>query len=173
MEVISIIALLLLSLLGYSVGAVALAGKSRDLKPMIIDLVLIGLIWAGAIYSRLTWQFDKWLLILISMVVAGCVGMISMIPRKSSLRIVKAQPAQIPQTMKRRPLMAWRAFSLRLGTFQSRVWLSLFFFILISPAAVLVKLFSDPLRIKRYEKTSHWIPKEAVESELDQYRRQF
>ena len=173
LELISIVALFLLSLLGYSIGAISTAGKSRDLKPMIIDLVLISFIWAGAIYSRLTLHFNRWLLILILLFLAGIIGIISVIPRKSSLRILESAPKDPSQDTHKRPWIAWKAFSLRLGSFQSRVWLSLFFFIFISPAAVLVRTFSDPLGIKKCSKASHWVPKKEIGVDLEQYRRQF
>jgi len=64
METISFIVLILLSLVGYSAGAVGKAGKFVELKPRVIDLILVVLIWIGAIYSRVTFDLNKWLLIL-------------------------------------------------------------------------------------------------------------
>jgi hypothetical protein len=46
-------ALILLSLLAYSGGVVGKAGRSSDLKPQVINLSLVLIIWVGAIYSRL------------------------------------------------------------------------------------------------------------------------
>lgn len=47
MELISFIALILLSLVGYCAGAVSKAGKYVELKPQIIDLMLVTVIWPG------------------------------------------------------------------------------------------------------------------------------
>ena len=173
MSVLSFMALILLSLLAYSGGVVGKAGKSSDIKPQIIDLFLILIIWAGAIYSRLTFRFNKWLLILIWIVVSALIGILSAWPRKARGNKPKIISKEISPNLLKHIWQAWKAFSLRLGSFQSRVWLSLFFFIFISPAAVLVKAFSDPLGIKKCGKVSHWLPKKDLGSDLEQYRRQF
>ena len=45
MDTLSFIALILLSLVGYSGGATGKAGKFADLKLQIIDLILVVIIW--------------------------------------------------------------------------------------------------------------------------------
>ena len=54
--------------------------------------------------------------------------------------------------------------------------MSFFFFIIVTPFALLVKVFSDPLRIKRPSGQNHdtcWLPKKPVNSDGSEYRRQF
>jgi len=51
METLSFIVLILLSLVGYSGGATCKAGKYADIKPQIVDLIIVLLIWAGVRYS--------------------------------------------------------------------------------------------------------------------------
>lgn len=43
---------------------------------------------------------------------------------------------------------AWKRFGRRLGNFQSRLILSLFYFTAFCPFALLVRWFADPLAIK-------------------------
>ena len=173
MSVLSFMALILLSLVAYSGGVVGKAGKSSDIKPQIIDLCLVLIIWAGAIYSRLTFRFNKWLLILIWVVLGALIGILSAWPRKVRGNKPKITSKETSPNLLKHIWQSWKAFSLRLGSFQSRIWLSLFFFIFVSPAAVLVRLFSDPLGIKKCGKVSHWLPKKEIGSDLEQYRRQF
>jgi len=52
MNIISFMALILLSLLAYSGGVVGKAAIFSDPKPKIIDLTHVLIIWAAAIYSR-------------------------------------------------------------------------------------------------------------------------
>jgi hypothetical protein len=170
---ISIVALIFLSLLGYSIGAISVAGKSRDLKPVISDLVLVILIWAGAIYSRAALHVNRWLLILILLIAASFIGMASVLLRWHSLRIIGNASKEPATSANKHVYRPWRSFSLRLGSFQSRILLSLFFFIFITPAAILVKAFSDPLKIKKHDEASSWLSKEEIETDLKQYRRQF
>ena len=175
METISFIVLILLSLVGYSGGAAGKAGKFAELKPQIIDLVLVVLIWAGAITSRIILDLNKWLLILIWIFIGIIIGILATWPRKLSREktpILK----EIKETSKN-PIknlwQNWKDFSKRMGSFQSKIILSFFFFIFVSPFALAVKVFSDPLRIKHPGSQSHWLPKKEIKTDLEQYKRQF
>lgn len=175
MNTLSTIALILLSLVGYSGGAAGRAGKRNDLKPKIIDLILVAVIWTGAIYSRITLDLDKWLLILVWLILASIVGVLAVslreLPEKREL-----SRKELPTTQKnifKRIWQSWNDFSKRMGAFQSRIILSLFFFTLVSPFALAVRMLSDPLRLKYRRLTSWWISKKETKNELEQFRRQF
>ena len=51
--------------------------------------------------------------------------------------------------MLKRMWQAWKRIAHRIGNFQARVLLTVFYAILVLPFGVVVRLFSDPLRIKR------------------------
>lgn len=175
METISFIVLILLSLVGYSAGAAFKAGKFVDLKPKIIDLILVLVIWIGAIYSRLALFLNKWLLVLIWIITGFIIGILAVLPRKLLEKV--ALKTNGPKEASKNPLKklweSWKNFSIRMGSFQSRVLLSLFFFIFVSPFALGVKIFSDPLRIKHLTGKSHWLPKKDVKPDIEQFKRQF
>lgn len=175
MEALSFMALILLSLIGYSGGAVGKAGKLVDLKPQLIDLVIILIIWAGAIYSRIVSDLNKWLIILIWVALSSIVGVLIIWVRNVSReRPQDRKKSKMPSSTLFKTLWkSWENFSKRMGNFQSRVILSLFFFIFISPFALAVKMFSDPLKIKRHSSKSHWLPKKDIKDDLEQFRRQF
>ena len=175
METVSYIVLILLSLVGYSAGAVGKAGKSVQLKPKVIDLILISVIWAGAIYSRTVLDFNKWLVILAWVILSSLIGILSIWPRKlpeqkaSSNKEAKETTANLLHKLWQR----WGNFSRRMGNFQSRIVLSLFFFIVVSPFALAVKTFSDPLRIRYRSDESYWLIKMKTRGDLEKFRRQF
>jgi len=175
METFSYIVLILLSLVGYSGGAAGKAEKFADLKPQIVDLIIVLLIWAGAIYSRLTFDLNKWLLILIWVVLSATIGVTAILFRK--LPKEQSSNNKEPEKVQKNPIKklwhTWNNFSKRMGSFQSRIILSLFFFILVSPFALAVKMFSDPLNIKHQTTKSHWLPKEEIPTDLERYKRQF
>ena len=175
METLSFIVLILLSLVGYSGGASAKAGKLTDLKPQLIDLILVLLIWGGAIYSRITFDLNKWLLILIWVILSVTIGVIAILFRK--LPKEQSSNNKEPEKLSKNPIkklwQSWKNFSERMGSFQSRIILSLFFFIFVSPFALAVKIFSDPLNIKHHTSKSHWLPKEEIPTDLERYKRQF
>lgn len=175
MDVISFIVLILLSLVGFSAGAVAKAGKSVQLRPQIIDLILISVIWAGAIYSRIVLDLNKWLVILLWLVLSSLIGMLCVWPRNFARE--EASRKKIPKETARNLLQglwqSWGSFSIRMGNFQSGIVLSLFFFTVVSPFALAVKMFSDPLRIRYRGNESHWLPKMRSETNLERFKRQF
>lgn len=178
MEALSFIILILLCLVGYCLGAAWKAGKSRELKPQIIDLILILLIWAGAIFSRIALDLNKWLMILVGAVISSIVGILAIWPRhlpqerpsKSSL----TEEKKVPKNLVLKIWRSWKNFSLRAGAFQSRIILSLFYFIFVTPFAVVVRVSSDPLKIKAGSKSGpRWFPKKEPSDDLDNFKRQF
>jgi hypothetical protein len=77
------------------------------------------------------------------------------------------------------PLSAWnRAWNRWLktagviGDFQARVVLSLFYFVIVLPFGLAVRLFADPLRVKERCDTT-WSSFETRAATLDEARKQF
>lgn len=175
MEIISFIVLILLSLVGYSVGAVGKAGKFVELKPQIIDLILVLVIWAAAIYSRIALDLNEWLVILVLVVLSITIGILAIWPRKLPEEKASSNkgPKETSKNLLQKLWQSWGNFSKRMGSFQSRISLSLFFFIVVSPFALAVKTFSDPLRIRYRGNESHWLSKMTTKIDLEQSRKQF
>ena len=175
MAVISIIVLLLLSLVGYSIGVVGKAGRFVQPKPQIVDLILVVLIWSGAVYSSIALDLNRWLAILAWVILSILIGILATWPRKFPEEKVtrKKEPRETSRSVLKRIWQRWGDLSKRIANFQSRITLSLFFFILVSPLALAVKIFSDPLRIKSQGSGSLWLPRTRIEVDLEQFRRQF
>jgi hypothetical protein len=68
----------------------------------------------------------------------------------------------------------WVPIAHKIGNFQARLILTVFYFTLFMPFAILVKLFTDPLRIKPKTKKG-WIERkdERVDDLLERARKQF
>ncbi|HUI41420.1 MAG TPA: hypothetical protein VL523_05580 [Terriglobia bacterium] len=67
----------------------------------------------------------------------------------------------------------WRGFSAfakRLGNFQARVLLTIIYAILVLPFGVMVRLFADPLRIKKLPTT--WIDHSQEKMDMSWAKRQ-
>jgi hypothetical protein len=175
MEILSFIALILLSLVGYSGGAVGKAGKEVEIKPQIVDLFLLLILWTTGIILKLKLDPNKWLLILMWIVIAILLGIFRAFFRRKTKRIGSPPEEDLdsPSGLVRRLLGKWKHFGHRMGSFQSRVLLSFLYFILVSPFALAVKWFSDPLRIKRPSQESHWHIRKEEEQDIEQFRRQF
>jgi len=102
MEILSFIVLIFLFLVGYSVGAVIKVNKFIDLKPQLIDLILVVIIWAGAIYLRITFDLKKWFLILIWVILSIIIGVLAILFRKPTKEkiLAKKEPERAPKNLK-------------------------------------------------------------------------
>jgi len=67
----------------------------------------------------------------------------------------------------------WKPIAEKIGNFQARIILSVFYFIFVTPIALGVKLFSDPLRMKKINQGSWWIPREEREDSIEGAEKQF
>ena len=67
---------------------------------------------------------------------------------------------------------AWSRFKIIggvVGNYQGRAIALLFYYTILVPFGLGVRLFSDPLRLKQ----ASWLPREAVSSDLGDARRQY
>ncbi len=55
----------------------------------------------------------------------------------------------------------WKAFGHWLATIQSRIFLFVFYYIILGPFALMMRMFSDPLRL-RQRVTAGWLPREII-----------
>jgi len=62
---------------------------------------------------------------------------------------------------------------MRMGSFQSRMVLSLFFFIITTPFSLITKIFADPLKLKEKKIGSLWVSKQETSADLEEFKRQF
>ena len=66
----------------------------------------------------------------------------------------------------------WKIIAHRIGVFQSRVILTIFYFILLLPVGIIFSLFKDGLNIKS-EKKSTWLLKRKQSQTLEEMEEQF
>lgn len=173
METLSYIALILLSLVGYSGGAAGRAGRKPEPKPGLSDLIVLIIIWGTAVFVRSQLDINRWLLVLGFLILGIICGFSSRPLKRFKTKIPKPDKPD-PEIQSRSNLwQRWKNFSHRMGGFQSRLLLSLFYFILVTPFALIVKLFSDPLRLKEKSAESYWLSRAAAKPDLEDSRRQF
>lgn len=76
----------------------------------------------------------------------------------------------------KRVLGRWKAFAERLAAFQARLLVTAIYFILATPVSLVVKIFGDPLRLRRPKassQTSMWTPREAQLTTIEEAKKQF
>lgn len=72
----------------------------------------------------------------------------------------------------RRLWNGWKIFAKKVGSFQSRLLLVFLYFVVVAPFALFVRIWKDPLRIKRVEGLN-WIDRKVHSRDLETLRRQF
>jgi hypothetical protein len=66
----------------------------------------------------------------------------------------------------------WKAFAHVLGNFQARVLLTVFYIVLVGPIGLVLRLRSDPLKLRHQEKATYWLERQTRDLTLEDARRQ-
>lgn len=75
--------------------------------------------------------------------------------------------------MLKRAWETWKAFSAALGDFQSRIILTLFYFVIAAPFGLGLRLLSDPLHLKGFRQAAAWPERPPAATTLEEARQQF
>jgi hypothetical protein len=67
----------------------------------------------------------------------------------------------------------WKSFAARMGNYQGRMLLAVFYFIVITPWGILVRLFSDPLQVRSPSADSHWKQRDIPRTDMEEAGQQF
>ena len=65
----------------------------------------------------------------------------------------------------------WQKVAKKIGDFQARLILSLFYFLIVLPIGLIARIFFDPLSLTSTK--AHWNAKPSAPARLDDARRQF
>jgi membrane associated rhomboid family serine protease len=171
MDFISGLAVLLLTLLGYSYGS-ALAGRRREVRPAFVDLPTTAMLCAGALISRAL--LGKWCAIVVLPIAGLLVGALTMFLRRVALPDAgRAPPSTHSGALFAKLGRSWVSISRRAGDFQARLVLLWFYIIFVAPVGLLYRLFRDPLNIRKRREDSSWQQRESSTGGLDDARRQY
>jgi hypothetical protein len=69
--------------------------------------------------------------------------------------------------------MRWQAIAHVIGNFQARVLLTLFYFVVVPPFALVVRVLKDPLTLQPPAGGSLWVDGPASDLSVEHARRQF
>ncbi len=66
----------------------------------------------------------------------------------------------------------WKVIAETIGNVQARLILGLLYFVILGPLALLRRLTSDPLGLRRRAEATYWIPRPSTDATLELSRRQ-
>jgi hypothetical protein len=165
------LALILLTLMGYSSGAV-LAGRGKKEPLGLLDFGIAVLFLAMALGTRSV--LGKWLAIPIWFILAGLgSGLLTEIRYKDRRTKNVARLSPVDKGFLRRTWDWWKVFAIEIGNYQGRVLFAFFYFVIVTPFGIGVRLFSDPLKVKQGGRTTCWLERSSVRQELETAREQF
>ena len=172
MDFVSGLALVLLTLVGYSSGAV-LAGRGKQVVPGLLDLAVAVVLWASALTTRVA--LGRGLAILVWLVVGLAVGSGLTGLRRGRYPDGKQKAPAAAQGAGglRRWWERWKAFATEMGNYQSRMLLAFFYFIVVTPLGIPLRLFGDPLRLRQVGGSSFWVERRPVSQGVEKAREQF
>jgi hypothetical protein len=164
------LALILLTLVGYSTGAV-IGGGNKTVAPESLDLVVVVVLWALALASRPF--LGRWVAIGVWLVGGGLVSFVFAAVRRGKMPTRKVPALSGSGNLLQRIWGRWKGFAAEMGNYQGRILLAFFYFVVVTPFGVLVRLLGDPLRTRRSAGTSFWVNRSTANTDLDEARRQF
>ena len=68
--------------------------------------------------------------------------------------------------------LRWNAFASIMGNVQVRIIMGFFYFIVVTPGGLVMRVFSDPLEIKKQPAISNWTSKEATDTSIEAAKEQ-
>ena len=173
MAFLSALALILVTMVGYSSGAVLAAGR-KDPTQRFIDLLLLIGLWTGGFVTRAI--LGRWGALGVWFLAALLVAYVVISLRKAQFfdapadHFVQLDPSWsfFKQLWER-----WKVFGARLGHFQSRLLMGFFYFLVVSWVGLPVRLLTDFLEARRPPVNSAWTEKAPVDMDLDGAQQQF
>jgi len=66
----------------------------------------------------------------------------------------------------------WKIIAHKIGNFQARLLLVIFYFVVVPPFALIVKLFKDPLTLTPPQQESLWVEGPVADRSLSAARKQ-
>ena len=181
MDFLSALALILLTLVGYSSG-IALAGGNREMKPVFMDLVFVAVLWVVAFQSRDA--LGKWGAILVWLIMGLLIAMALTRIRLRSDTAVMIPESELPEHAQDTENTAvtgnifvrmwenWKLFAAKMGSVQGRMIMGFFYFVIVTPFGLGLRLLSDPLTIRTTPQQTGWSEKEPFDSTIEAAQEQ-
>ncbi|MCD6355961.1 MAG: hypothetical protein J7L66_01640 [Anaerolineaceae bacterium] len=164
--------LILLAMVSYSIGRVLPARKQSISVELydggIITALMIFLLFKSSALSWLTYP-----LLTISVMLIGAVTTFLTRASLPLLDNIETNRTENEDSFFSKLWGRWKAFAFRMGGFQGRLILLLFYFTILAPFGIINTLFRNPLNLKKPVGNSFWFPLGTTDTKINDARRQF
>jgi hypothetical protein len=164
------IALILLTLAGYSSGAV-IVGRGRSKSLRLLDLGAAVLLLILALATR--GIIGRWITLPFWFILSGWVAALFTGVKRGEGRTKEDRKGPADKTPWRRVWDGWKAFATDMGNYQGRMLFAFFYFIIVMPFGVGLRLFANPFKMKPEGRNTFWLERTLVSRELKDAREQF
>jgi hypothetical protein len=157
----------LLALVGYSCGSVLAAG-ARRIVPGPGDLAAVAVLWAALLLG--TAETGRWPAAAAGLLAGAALGIAGAVLRRGgAARTEAAGGAEEGEGAG--AWAAWKRFAARMGSFQGRMLMGFFYFVVLPPFALLARLRGEGR--PDGAAATFWLPRPAGSAELRRARDQF
>jgi hypothetical protein len=94
------------------------------------------------------------------------------IATETTLGISEGDTTPVRASLGRRAWEGWKRIAHKIGVFQTRVIMTIFYFLLVLPLGLILRVVRDPLNLKHPEGTN-WVPHHQEPHNLETASRQF
>ncbi|MET0395689.1 MAG: hypothetical protein ABW277_02575 [Longimicrobiaceae bacterium] len=157
----------LLALVGYSCGSVLAAG-SRRIVPGPGDLAAVAALWASLLLGSA--GQGRWPAAAAGLVAGAALGIAGTVLRRGEAGRPDADGGAEDKEGTG-AWAAWKRFAARMGSFQGRMLMGFFYFVVLPPFALLARLRGEGR--PDGAAATFWLPRPAASAELRRARDQF
>ena len=167
-----LIAVVLLTLVGYSSGNV-LGARAKRVSPGLLDLLVMVVLWVIAL--RLHEEVGRWSAVGAGLALGLMIGAVAgaIRPGTSDGREKFAyleDDAPAPQSGFR---AGWNRFAQEMGNFQGRMIMAILYFVVVTPFGLISRIIGDGSEKSSVSPSSFWRERSVIVPELEQARNQF
>ena len=154
----------------YSVGS-TLGSKGRKTAPSLVDFVVIIAICVAAANTRNSIEtftfYPLWL------IGTPLIAAISSFRHRTMPAPDHKSKDTASTSFLRKVKTGWLTFSHQAGGYSSRVMLTGFYFVIVTPYAIAIRLLSDPLELRKTKSGTMWVKRESMKNTISDFRKQF
>lgn len=180
----SVLIVIFLTMVSYASG-VTLAANRREYPTAVLDLLIVAGLWLLLFWLRP--QVGHLPLLAVTIGLGVVVGYLVGAVRLAGRQDVYTLPAsELPEHARekggeetavstnifKRGWRRWNDFAGRMGNVQGRLLMGFFYFFIVTPFGLGMRLLSDPLAIKKSPPHSNWHPKESTDLTLEAAKEQ-